>query len=178
MEGITRREALREIVRRRRGALASLEAKGYTGEGAASTELARRGHDGALDSLKAQGYTGEGGAASASTEFARRGGVACAAIYRKAGDCAFPGCTNAIWTGGHCEHHLDDASSSVRSSTSSKRKRVVLIGENVDGKKVKIETSLRDAKRNIHGDSWPIAPIPVHLNVEGCETRDGKCRRI
>ena len=88
---------MREIgLRRRGGALASLEAKGYTGEGAASTELARRGRDGALDSLKAQGYTGEGGAASASTEFARRGGVACVAIYRKAGDCAFPGCTNAI----------------------------------------------------------------------------------
>ena len=53
------------------------------------TELARRGRDGALDSLKAQGYTGEGAAASASTEFARWGGVACAAIYRKADDCAF-----------------------------------------------------------------------------------------
>ena len=38
VDGYTRKEALREIGhRRRRGALASLEAQGFTGEGAAST---------------------------------------------------------------------------------------------------------------------------------------------
>ena len=65
-EGITRKEALREIcLQRRRGALASLKAQGFTGEGgaaSASTELGCRGRGGrALASLEAQGFTGEGG---------------------------------------------------------------------------------------------------------------------
>ncbi len=65
-ERITRREALRAIgLRRRRGALASLEM---------------------------QGYTGEGGARSASYELASRGGVARwdkedARINIKSGEC-------------------------------------------------------------------------------------------
>ena len=70
-EGITRREALRAIgLRRRRGALASLET---------------------------QGYTGEGGARSASYELASRVGVARwdkedARINIKSGECKYPGC--------------------------------------------------------------------------------------
>ena len=111
--------------RRRRGALASLKAQGFTGEGAASTELGHRGikaalaileaegitrkealreiglrrRRGALASLKAQGFMGKGGAASASTELARRGGEARSAIYRKSGNCIYPGCTYAISNG-------------------------------------------------------------------------------
>ena len=114
--------------RRRRGALASLKAQGFTGEGAASTELGHRGIKaalaileaegitrkealreiglrrcrGALASLKAQGFTGEGGAASASTELSRRGGEARSAIYRKYGNCIYPGCTYAILHGEFC----------------------------------------------------------------------------
>jgi hypothetical protein len=90
--------------RGRGGALASLEAQGFKGEGgaaSASTELARRGGErgleaslaileaegitrrealreiglqrcgGALASLEVQGFTGEGGAASVSTELAQ-----------------------------------------------------------------------------------------------------------
>ena len=102
-EGITRKEALREIgLRRRRGALASLKAQGFTGEGgaaSASTELSCRGRGGALASLEAQGFMGKGGAASASTELARRGGEARSAIYRKSGNCIYPGCTYAISNG-------------------------------------------------------------------------------
>ena len=64
-EEITRREALREIgIRRRRGALASLAAQGFTEEGgaaSASTELGCRGRRGSLASLEAKGFTGEGG---------------------------------------------------------------------------------------------------------------------
>jgi hypothetical protein len=75
-EGFSREEALRAIGKRlRKGALASLEAKGYTGEGgtrSASTELAHRCRKGALASLEAKGYTGEGGTRSASTELAHR----------------------------------------------------------------------------------------------------------
>ena len=90
------------------GALASLEAQGFMGEGEAAsapTELGCRGREGALASLEAQGFTGEGGAASASTEFARRGGKAYSAIYRKSGDCAYPGCTFAIRSGEFCVKH-------------------------------------------------------------------------
>jgi hypothetical protein len=102
-EGFTREEALREIGhRRRRGALASLEVQGLTEEGAASTELGHRGCDGALDSLEAQGFTEEG---EASFELSRRGGVACLAIYRISGNCAYPGCTYAIYSGEFCKNH-------------------------------------------------------------------------
>jgi hypothetical protein len=49
VEGYMRKEALREIRnRRRRGALASLEAQGFTGEGAPSRELGHRGRRGAF----------------------------------------------------------------------------------------------------------------------------------
>ena len=75
-EGITRREALREIgLRRQRGALASLKALGFTGEGAASFELSRRG------------------------------GEARSAIYRESGNCIYPGCTYAIHSGEFCVKH-------------------------------------------------------------------------
>jgi len=63
------------------------------------------GCEGALASLEAQGFMGEGGAASASTEFARRGGEAYSAIYRKSGDCAYPGCTFAIRSCEFCVKH-------------------------------------------------------------------------
>jgi hypothetical protein len=76
-EGFSREEALRAIGKHlRKGALASLEAQGFTGEDgtrSASTELGHRGRGGALSSLELQGYTGEGGAASASTELGHRG---------------------------------------------------------------------------------------------------------
>jgi len=75
-DGITRKEALREIgLRRCRGALASLKAQGFTGEGAASTEL---GH---------------------------RGGEARSAIYRISANCTYPGCTFAISSGEFCGKH-------------------------------------------------------------------------
>ena len=90
------------------GALASLKAQGFTGENGtrtASTELGHRGLGGALASLEAQGFTGEGGAASASTELARRGGEANSVINRKTGDCSYPGCTYAIYSGKFCGKH-------------------------------------------------------------------------
>ena len=109
-------------------ALDSLKAQGFTGEGAASSELGHRGIEaalaileeegftrkealreiglrrcrGALASLEAQGFTGEG---AASSELARRGGEACSAIYRKSGNCAYPGCTFAISSGEFCGKH-------------------------------------------------------------------------
>jgi hypothetical protein len=98
-----------ELGRRSRGgALASVEAQGYTGEdgtATASTELGRRGRGGALASVEAQGYTGEDGTATASTELGRRGGEARAAIYRRSGDCSYPGCTYAVYSGEFCEKH-------------------------------------------------------------------------
>jgi hypothetical protein len=66
------------------GALASLEAQGFTGEDGtltASTELGHRSRGGALASLEAQGFTGEDRTASASTELGRRGGDAYSTIY-------------------------------------------------------------------------------------------------
>jgi hypothetical protein len=94
--------------RGRGGALASLETQGFTGEGgvaSASTELGHRGRGGALASLETQGFTGEGGAASASTELGRRGGEARSAIYRISGDCSYPGCTYAVYSGEFCGKH-------------------------------------------------------------------------
>ena len=64
-----------------------------------------RGRGGALASLEAQGYTGEGGTRSASTEFARRGGEACSAIYSISGKCKYPGCKYAISSGEFCVTH-------------------------------------------------------------------------
>jgi hypothetical protein len=128
-QGIT----LKELGRRGcGGALASIEAQGFTeedGTRSASTKFSRRGgkakieafvasleadgitriealraiglrlRGGALASLEAQGFMGKGGAASASTELARRGGEARSAIYRKSGNCIYPGCTYAISNG-------------------------------------------------------------------------------
>ena len=74
--------------RGREAALASLEAQGFMGEGAASRELGHRGRDGALATLEAQGFTEEG---SASSELGHRGGMACAEIYRKADLWKYPG---------------------------------------------------------------------------------------
>jgi hypothetical protein len=45
-------------------------------QGITFQELGHRGREAAIASLERQGYTGEDGAASASTEFARRGGEA------------------------------------------------------------------------------------------------------
>ena len=108
----SREEALREIrLRRRRGALASLEAQGFTGEGgarSAATELGHRSRGGALASLEAQGFTGEGGAESASTEFGRRGGEAHGEYARrnmKSGSCIYPGCPYSIYSGEFCKNH-------------------------------------------------------------------------
>ena len=105
-DGFTRNVVLREIgIRLRGGALASLYTQGFTGEGGtrtASTELGHRGRGGALASLYTQGFTGEGGAASASTELSRRGGEAFSANHRKSGECAYPGCTLAIYSGEFC----------------------------------------------------------------------------
>ena len=99
-----REEASSEIGRRLHdGALKSLEAQGFTGEGAAARELGRRGRDGALSSLEAEGFTEEGAAAS---EFGRRGGVAAVAKYRKATrDCTYPGCKKAMKHGVFCTEH-------------------------------------------------------------------------
>jgi hypothetical protein len=89
-------------------ALDSLEVEGFSRE-EASTELGQRGRGGALASLEAQGFTGEGGTRTASTELARRGGVARSAIYRKSENCSYAGCTNAIHqmihNRGYCDHH-------------------------------------------------------------------------
>ena len=108
-EGFSREEALRAIGKRlRKGALASLEAKGYTGEGgtrSASTELAHRCRKGALASIERQGFTGEDGTRSASTEFAHRGGEARSAIYRRSGNCIVEGCKKAIRSGEFCGNH-------------------------------------------------------------------------
>jgi hypothetical protein len=107
-EGGTRSASTELAHRGRGGSLASLERQGFTGEGgtrSASTELAHRGLGGALASVEKQGFTGEGGAASASTELGRRGGEAKSAIYRKAGDCSYPGCTSAIYSGEFCGKH-------------------------------------------------------------------------
>ena len=98
----------------RRGALASIERQGFTGEDgirSASTELGHRGRGGALASIKRQGFTGEDGTRSASTEFARRGGVvkwgdSCKArINMKSGSCIYPGCPYSISSGKFCKNH-------------------------------------------------------------------------
>jgi hypothetical protein len=94
--------------RGRGGALASVEAQGFTGEEGtrtASTELGHRGRRGALASVEAQGFTGEEGTRTASSELGRRGGEARSAIYRKTGDCSYPGCTCAIYSGEFCGKH-------------------------------------------------------------------------
>ena len=108
-EGFSREEASSELGHRgRRGAIASLERQGFTGEGGtltASEELARRARVGALASLERQGFTGEDGRVSASTEFARRGGEARSAIYRTSGNCTYPGCTMAIASSNFCKNH-------------------------------------------------------------------------
>jgi hypothetical protein len=102
-------EASTEFAKRgRRGALASVEAQGFTGEEGtrtASSELGHRGRGGALASVEAQGFTGEEGTRTASSELGRRGGEARSAIYRKTGDCSYPGCTCAIYSGEFCGKH-------------------------------------------------------------------------
>ena len=148
--------------RGRRGALASIEAQGFTGEGAASRELGRRGGErgieaalailedegftrkealrdmglrrcrGALASLEAQGFTGEGGAASASTELSRRGGEARSAIYRKYGNCIYPGCTYAILHGEFCVKHYQPINAE-KSDKCRVCERVVGVNEKVTG---------------------------------------------
>ena len=65
---------------------------------------------GALASLETQGYTGEGGARSASYELASRVGVARwdkedARINIKSGECKYPGCKYSISTGEFCKDH-------------------------------------------------------------------------
>ena len=107
-EGGTRTASTELGHRGRGGALTSLKNQGFTGkEGTrtASTELGHRGRRGALASLENQGFTGKGGTRTGSTEFARRGGVAYSEIYRKTGDCSYPGCTCAIYSGEFCEKH-------------------------------------------------------------------------
>ena len=117
------------------GALASLEAQGFTGEGggaSASTEFVCRGRGGALASLEAQGFTGEGGAASASTELSRRGGEARSAIYRKYGNCIYPGCTYAILHGEFCVKHYQPINAE-KSDKCRVCERVVGVNEKVTG---------------------------------------------
>ena len=108
-EGFSREEASSELGHRgRRGAIASLERQGFTGEGGtltASEELARRARVGAIASLERQGFTGEGGTKTASQELASSGGWAKSAIYRESGNCWYPGCTKAIRSSGFCDHH-------------------------------------------------------------------------
>jgi hypothetical protein len=110
-EGFSREEALRAIGKRlRKGALASLEAQGFTGEDgtrSASTELGHRGRGGALASIERQGFTGE---EAASYEFGRRGGEARwgrdeARLNMKSGSCIYPGCPYAISSGELCMNH-------------------------------------------------------------------------
>jgi hypothetical protein len=67
--------------------------------------IGKRLRKGALASLERQGFTGEGGTRLASTELGRRGGEAKAEIYRKTGDCSHPGCTYGIYSGEFCEKH-------------------------------------------------------------------------
>ena len=108
-EGFSREESLREVgLRRRGGALASLELQGFTGEGgarSASSELGHRGRGGALASHELQGFTGEGGARSASLELGHCGGEAYSAIYRTSGNCIVEGCKKAIKSGEFCKQH-------------------------------------------------------------------------
>ena len=84
--------------------VAILEAEGFTRiEALRVIGLRLRG--GALASLEAQGFTGEDGTRSASTELGRRGGDAFSEIYRTSGDCSYPGCTYAVYSGEFCGKH-------------------------------------------------------------------------
>ena len=106
-EGLTRKEALREIgLRRREGALASLEA---------------------------QGFTGEAGARSASTELGRRGGEASSAIYRTSGNCSYPGCTLAVNSSEFCKNHRPATKKPEKSDMCRNCGRVFRVKEKVVG---------------------------------------------
>jgi hypothetical protein len=88
--------------------VASFVADGFTRiEALRAIGLRLRG--GALASLEAQGFTGEGGTASASSELGRRGGVVKlsveARINMKSGTCKYPGCLYSISTGELCINH-------------------------------------------------------------------------
>jgi hypothetical protein len=84
--------------------VAILAEEGFSREEALRA-IGKRLRKGALASLERQGFTGEDGTASASTELGRRGGDAYSAIYRRSGNCSRPGCTYGIERGDLCKHH-------------------------------------------------------------------------